>query len=98
MVLAGKHGTWVLSVSIIPRTGVAPQLHKFWQIAEETAAEHGKSVDRQQWRLVLHVHLAESRKEAIEQAKVGAGYFQRDYFEHTLGHDQIIDGPADKIV
>ncbi len=46
----------------------------------------------------MHVHLAESRKEAVEQARAGAGRYQREYFERTLGHDSVVDGPADKII
>ena len=98
MVLAGKYGVGVLSVSVIRDGSMVTNLKDFWKIAEETAAEHGKTVDRQEWRLVLHVHLAESRKEAIEQARVRAGRYQRDYFENTMGHDSVYDGPADKII
>ena len=98
MVLAGKYGLGVLSVSVIRGGSIAPNLAEFWKIAEETAAEHGKTVDRKEWRVVMHVHLAESRKEAIEQARAGAGRYQREYFERTLGHDSVIDGPADKII
>ena len=98
MVLAGKHGAGVLSVSALRGGSKQQNLGEFWAIAEETAAEHGHTMDREEWRLVVQVHLAESRKEAFEQARVGAGRFQREYFENTLGHDSIIDGPADKII
>ena len=46
----------------------------------------------------IHVFLADSKKEAMEQARVGAGRYQRDYFENTIGLDPVIDGPADKII
>ncbi|MCZ6727069.1 MAG: LLM class flavin-dependent oxidoreductase [Acidobacteria bacterium] len=98
MVLAGKYGLSVLSVSVIRGGSIAPNLSEFWKIAEETAAEYGNTMDRKDWRVVMHVHLAESRKEAIEQARAGAGRYQREYFERTLGHDPVIDGPADKII
>jgi limonene 1,2-monooxygenase len=99
MVSAGKHGLSVLSLNTVKIPGaIAPDLAKFWQIAEDTAAEHGKTVDRNDWGLVLHVHLAESRKEAIEQARVASGLYQREYFEDTLGLPRAIDGPADKII
>ena len=55
-------------------------------------------MNRDDWRLVLLVHLAESRTEAIEQARVRAGRYQRDYFENTIGFDSEVDGPADKII
>ena len=99
MVTAGKHGTAILSLNTVKVPGaIAPDLAKFWQIAEETAEEHGKTVNRDDWGLVLHVHLAETRKEAIEQARVAAGLYQREYFEQTLGLPQICEGHSDKII
>ena len=98
MVLAGKYGIAVLSPGVLRKGGVASNLKEFWGIAEETAAEHGKAVSRQEWRLVLHVHLAESRKEAMEQARVHAGRYQRLYLENTLGQESGIDGPSDEII
>lgn len=97
MVLAGKHGAGVLSVSVIRDPGTAPNLSEFWQIAEDTAADHGHTMNRKDWRLVIHVHLADSRKEAVQQARVGAGRYQREYFQNTLGLFNV-DGPADKII
>src|SRR5207245_7836182 len=55
MQLAGKYGAGVLSVSVIRDRGTAPDLHKFWQIAEETAAEHGHTVHRADWRMAVAV-------------------------------------------
>lgn len=99
MELAGKHGLWVLSVSSVnPRGQMTTNLNEFWQIAEESAARHNQTVSRDEWRLVLHVHLAESRKEAIEQVREGAAAFQHSYFEQTLGQDSLADGPPEKIV
>ena len=108
MVAAGMHGAGVLSMSM-PRAGVSvatdasnpqvrPPLREFWQIAEDTAAQHGKTMDRESWRLTVHVHLAESREEAREQARVGAGHYQRDYFENTLGNFSDFTGPPDQII
>ena len=98
MVLAGKHGLDVLSVSVIRDGAVAPNLKEFWKIAEETAAEHGNTMNRDGWRVVIIAHLAETRKEAMEQARVPAGRYQREYMENTLGQAAVSDGPADGIV
>ena len=98
MVLAGKHGISVLSVSIVRGGSIAPNLNEFWKVAEETAAEYGNVMDRNEWRVVMHVHLAESKKEAMEQARKNAGRYQREYFEDTLGQPAAIDGPPDKII
>ena len=79
MVAAGKHGLGVLSVSV--RGGsISSNLSDFWNIAEETAESYGQTVDRKEWRIVLHVHLAESRKEAMEQVRERSAAYQYDYF------------------
>ena len=97
--LAGKYGADVLTITV-PRDPGSPEadLKSLWAIAEESAAEHGKTVDRNGWRLVLPVHLAETKKEALEQARLGAGRYQREYFEHTMGRNAIVDGPLEDIV
>ena len=97
--LAGKYGASVLTITVPrdPSTG-GTDLNGLWTVAEESAAEHGQTVNRDDWRLVMPVHLAETKKEALEQARVGAGKYQRDYFEYTMGRDPIIDGPPDKII
>ena len=98
LVTAGKHGTSVLSLSVLASDAVKNTLKEFWKIAEDTAAEHGKSMNREDWRLVTHVFLAESKKEAIEQARIKAGQYQRGYFEEALGNPSLFDGTADRIV
>ena len=96
--LAGKHGAGVLSVSVIRDPGTAPNLREYWKIAEETAAAHGHTMQREDWRMVVHVYLADSRKEAMAQARIGAGRYQREYFEQTLGLPAVSNGSADKII
>ena len=54
-------------------------------MAEETAAEHGKKVDRADWRIVMPIHLAESKKEALEDVREGGNSWIQDYFIDTLG-------------
>lgn len=98
MVLAGKHGAGVLSVSTIRGDNTSTDLNDFWKIAEDTAAEHGKTMDRNEWRLVIHAFIAESKKEAMEQARRKAGIYQHEYFERTLGHASSVDGSSDKII
>src|SRR5262245_62877978 len=34
----------------------------------------------------------------MDQARVGAGRYQREYFEETIGLPAVIDGPPDKII
>ena len=98
MVLAGKHGLGVLSVSVVRGGAYARNMKYFWKIAEDTAEEYGNVMDRNEWRLVVHVHLAESKKEAMAQARERAGAYQREYFENTLGFQASFDGPQNQII
>jgi limonene 1,2-monooxygenase len=84
MVAAGQLGCGVLSVASYAPGGL-DDLMKRWAMAEETAAENGKTVDRRNWRLVFPVHLAESRDEAINDIHEGANRWIQDYFINTLG-------------
>jgi limonene 1,2-monooxygenase len=97
MVAAGKHGIGVLSFSIPRSGGGLSAVKEFWEIAETTAREHGQTVSRDEWRVVMHVHLTEDREEAMRQARHAAGRYQREYYEYTLGAVPPIDGPAGDI-
>jgi len=84
MVAAGQLGAGVLSVASYAPGGL-DDLKKRWAMAEETAAENGKSVDRKNWRLVFPIHLAESREEAMNDIRAGANRWIQEYFIATLG-------------
>jgi limonene 1,2-monooxygenase len=98
--LAGKYGASVLTITVPrdPSPNNASELQKLWRVAEESAEAHGQTVNRDEWRLVVPVHLAESRKEAREQARLGAGRYLREYSEGTNGRTPIFDGPLEKVV
>jgi limonene 1,2-monooxygenase len=95
--VAGKHGAAVLSLSIPRDTVRQTSLQELWAIGEETAEKHGKTLRREDWNLVVSVHLAESRKEAIEDIRLGSGREVTEYFGATLGHP-VPDIPANQIV
>jgi limonene 1,2-monooxygenase len=96
--LADKHGAAVLSMSVPRETEERADMTYLWDVAEESAAAHGQTVNRDEWRLVLPVHLAESRDEAIKDIRMGAGQFNREYLEETLGRPLEFDGPVEKII
>ena len=83
MTLAGKHSTGVLSVGSTTTAGLQA-LPLQWSFAEESAAKHGGTVDRSNWRLVLSWHIAESREEALRQAGPGLLHHSNDYLVGTL--------------
>lgn len=95
--VAGKYGAAVLSLSIPRDTVRQTSLQELWQIGEETAAAHGKTLRREDWHLVVPCHLAESRKEAIEDVRLGGGREVTEYFGDTLGHPTP-NVPANQIV
>ena len=96
--LAGKHGTAVLSL-ITQRDAAGPvDLANLWRIAEESAAEHEQEVRREEWRLVIPTHIAETRQEAFDDIRKGGGRWQREYFEGTLGRTPEDPEPMDQIV
>jgi limonene 1,2-monooxygenase len=83
MVAAGKLGCGVLSVAAFSPGGLS-SLPKRWAMAEEIAAENGKTVDRKNWRLVFPMHLAESSKEALDDVRDGGNSWIQKYFIETL--------------
>ena len=89
MTLAGKHRAGVLSIGSMTRAGMR-SLPLQWSFAEESAAKHGNTVDRKNWRIVMSWHIAETRKEAREQAKEGLLVHNNLY---TVGTLAAGDGP-----
>tara|TARA_B100000676_G_C18010709_1_gene806495 strand:- start:69 stop:1217 length:1149 start_codon:yes stop_codon:yes gene_type:complete len=98
-VLAGKYGVGLLSLTSTPG-GVQRKnnLSYFWDMVEDSAIKNDRIVNRNEWRLVLHVHLADSKSEAMEQARKGASKYQNDYFANTIGHNLDYDGPVENII
>lgn len=102
VMVAGKYGAGVLSLSVPRDTVRKTTLKELWTIGEETAEKHGKTLRREDWSLVVSVHLAESRKEAIEDVRLGSGRELNEYFGATLGQptpnlpaDQVVDFMAE---
>jgi limonene 1,2-monooxygenase len=67
---AGKFGLGLLSVGASSAGGFN-RLAANWAIAEELALDHGQTMDRGAWRLVVPVHIAETREKAYENVRFG---------------------------
>ena len=67
---AGRHGAGLLSIGATSAGGFNA-LATNWAICEDTAKDHGKTVDRDGWRLVGPVHIAETREKARENVRFG---------------------------
>ncbi|MDF1733600.1 MAG: LLM class flavin-dependent oxidoreductase [Minwuia sp.] len=83
MTLAGKHGTGVLSIGSMSSAGLQ-SLATQWSFAEESAAKHGNTVNRRDWRIVMMWHIAETREQAIAEAKDGLLRWHNEYNVGTL--------------
>ena len=76
---AGQYGLGLLSLAASGPEGYE-QLPKHWQVCEEKAKEHGRQVDRANWRCVVPMHIADSREQARADMEHGtlrlAGYME----------------------
>ena len=72
-VAAGKHGIGLLSVAGAGNDA----FERTWGWVEEAAAESGHTPDRSNWRVVVPIHIAESRQRAI--ADLREGYVRQAY-------------------
>jgi len=77
-VLAGTHDLGMLCVAATT-VGGYDVLGTNWQIARDTAAKHGRDMDRARLRLVGPVHLAATREQARENVRFGLHHWV-DYF------------------
>ncbi len=85
MTTAGKHGVGVLSVASYSEQGLQA-LTTQWSFAEQAAAEAGRPApDRDNWRIVMPFHLAETREQAISDVEDGLMAWNNEYFVETLG-------------
>jgi len=96
--LAGKYGAGLLSIGVFFGFRGAVDLKAQWQIAEDAAVEAGRHVSRDEWRLVLPIHLAETRAEAIAQIHERATMWLTQYQRDVLGRPLPEGVPEDRAV
>jgi limonene 1,2-monooxygenase len=88
--LAGKYDLGMLCLAAGERAGF-DALDVNWRLANEVAAENGRRMDPGRLRLVLSMHLAETREEAREQVRFGLED-HIDYFNNSVPRFFIPDG------
>jgi limonene 1,2-monooxygenase len=81
---AGKHGVGMLSVTSSQPGGMTNAAGS-WALAEDAAAKAGKTIHRDNWRVLVSMHLADSREEALNDIREGCTEFYTEYFGNTLG-------------
>jgi limonene 1,2-monooxygenase len=77
---AGRHGLSLLSLGATSAGGFNA-LASNWNIATDTAKDHGNVMDRSGWRLVGPVHVAETREKARENVKFGLEKWLKYFLE-----------------
>jgi limonene 1,2-monooxygenase len=78
--IAGKHGLSLVSIGATMKDGF-DALGMHWDVVEEEAAHYGTKVDRQGWRLVGPMHVAETKAQAYRDVEHGIAewfWFMRD--------------------
>ena len=88
MALAGRVGAAPLSLFF----GVS-DLPAQWAITEDAAARAGRTASRDDWRIVVPVHLAETREQAVEEIRSGAGEWMFEYVQGLTGRPAPVPGP-----
>ena len=89
--LAGRYGAGVLSLGATVAIGMDVLAHH-WTVQEEVAAQNDQVADRDKWRLVGLMHLAESEEEARRDVKYGMEQWFR-YFQNVAAFPQMaVDG------
>ena len=84
MKAAGKYGVGALSVASYMQEGLTA-LKTQWSFAESSAKEHGKQVDRANWRIVMPFHLADSKEQAYRDVADGLKRWNNEYVVGILG-------------
>ena len=85
--LAGRHGIGLLSIGATSAAGFdALALH--WDVMEEEARVHGKTVDREKWRLVGLVHIADTMEQAYRDVEYGMEQWFH-YFQAVAAFPQM---------
>ncbi|MFD1537662.1 LLM class flavin-dependent oxidoreductase [Nonomuraea guangzhouensis] len=86
--LAGRHGLGLLSIGATLTADGFDALAHHWNVMEERAATYGTTVDREAWRLVGVMHVAETREQAVKDVEYGIEAWFR-YFQKVAAFPQM---------
>jgi limonene 1,2-monooxygenase len=86
--LAGRYGLGLLSVGATMTEAGFDALAHHWNVMEDRAETFGTSVDREAWRLVGLMHIAETREQAYKDVEHGIEQWFR-YFQKVAAFPQM---------
>ncbi len=84
MKTAGKYGVGVLSLASYLEEGLTA-LPTQWGFGQTSAQEHGQTLDRANWRIVMPIHLSTSKEQAYREVADGLQRWQNEYIVGVLG-------------
>jgi limonene 1,2-monooxygenase len=87
--LAGRHGVGLLSIGATLTPGGFDALALHWDVMEAQAEAYGTTVDRDKWRLVTQMHIAETREQAYREVEYGIEAWFR-YFQKVAAFPQMV--------
>ena len=92
--MAGKHGVGLLSIGATLTQDGFDALAHHWNVVEERAAHHGQPApDRDTWRLVGLMHIAETREQAYKDVEYGIVHWF-NYFQKVAAFPQMAVGDS----
>jgi len=83
MTLSGKYNTGVISIGGMASQGLK-SLARQWEFAEESALKHNNQISRNNWRVLMSWHIAETRDQARAEAKDGLFRHNNEYSTSAL--------------
>jgi len=84
--LAGKYGAGLISLSATTASGYGA-LNRHWTVVEEQADKHKQVVSRDDWRITVYMHVAETKDDAkrdVEKGLLRYTYYGAAVLERTL--------------
>jgi limonene 1,2-monooxygenase len=88
--LAGRYGIGLLSIGATQSEGF-DVLGLHWEVMEERAAKFDVVADRDQWRLVGLMHIAETKEQAYKNVEFGIVHWF-NYFQKVAAFPQMAVG------
>jgi len=94
--LVGKHGLGMISIGATMSKAGFDALALHWDVVEERAAEFEQETNRESWRLVGPMHLADTKEQALKDVEYGIDAWF-DYLQHTGSAPQMsLEGETTK--
>jgi limonene 1,2-monooxygenase len=92
---AGRFGCSLLSIGATQAAGFDMLAHH-WDVMEQRSADFGHPAERQSWRLVSQIHVAETKEQAYRDVAYGLdAYFE--YFRKVAALPIVPEGPPDDL-